>query len=359
VEGKLRNAEKNSIKLEYLDISNTRLIDSINVKGDGSFRFKVFAEQPGIYILKSETGKIINLLISPGEKIKIDGDYQDFDKKYSVMGSPESEYVRQLVERLNDTRSKLKVLDAAYRETPDITEAQINEYYYRRNEVIKDQRGFSISFIVEHLSSISSIYALYQKINPEELVLNENKDIQFMKIVADTLSVKYPQSEFVSTFVKDARTAEKRYLNLIGIQKKMLQANEGLPDLVFPDSNGAKRSLSSLKGKTVLLYFWSANSNESTQLNPGFEKTYKKYKTRGFEIFAICIDQNPDNWLKLIKFDELSYINTFGSAFPDSELSHAYNVRSVPSNYLLDKAGNIIARDLYGAELEKWLDNKL
>jgi hypothetical protein len=61
----------------------------------------------------------------------------------------------------------------------------------------------------------------------------------------------------------------------------------------------------------------------------------------------------------MIKFDELTFINTIGPEFPDSEAANAYNMRSVPTNYLLDKEGNVMARDLYGTELEKWLDNKL
>lgn len=359
IEGKLRNAERKSLTIEYLNINNTVMLDSIRVKKNGDFRFKILVEQPGIYILKNESGKIINLLITPGEKISIDGDYQEMDKKYTVKGSPESENIRLLVEKLTDTRSKLKALDASYRENANLTENQVNDYYTQKAQIIKQQRDFSISFIVEHLSSISSIYALYQKISPEELVLNENKDIQFMKIVADSLTKKYPQSSFVSTFVKDARTAEKRYYNLMGLQKKIQQAQDGLPDLSYPDPNGNIRKLSSLKGKTVLLYFWSAYSKESTQLNPIFEKTYRKYKNKGFEIFAVCIDQERDNWLKLIKFDELSFINTIGSDFADSDLARTYNVRAIPANYLIDKEGNIISRDIYGAELETWLDNKL
>jgi peroxiredoxin len=359
VEGKLRNSEKNSLKLEYLNINKTQLVDSIRLDKDGSFRFKLFIEQPGLYILKSENGKIINLLISPGEKVKIDGDYLELDKKYSIIGSPDSEFIRQLVEKLTDTRNQLKMLDGKYRNTPKLTELEANEYYIRRNDIIKDQRDFSISFIIDHLSSMASIYALYQKLSPEELVLNENRDIQYMKILADTLSVKYPGSDFVATFINDARSAEKRYKNLIGLQKKILEAQNGFPDISYPDPDGNLRSLGSLKGKTVLLYFWSVYSDATKQINPGIEKIYRKYKTKGFEVFGVCIDKTRDNWLKMIKFDELTFINTIGPDFPDSDAANAYNMRAVPTNYLLDKEGNIMARDLYGTELEKWLDNTL
>jgi thiol-disulfide isomerase/thioredoxin len=119
------------------------------------------------------------------------------------------------------------------------------------------------------------------------------------------------------------------------------------------------RSLSSLKGKTVLLYFWSVYSDVSKQQNPLLEKIYKKYKNKGFEIYSVCVDKNPESWLKVIKFEDFSFINTFGPDFPDSETAHSYNMRSVPANYLLDTNGNIIGRDLYGAELEIWLENKL
>ncbi len=359
VEGSFRNTEKYSIKLEYLDINKTSQIDSAGVKKDGKFRFKLFVEEPGLYILRNESGKIINLFISPGEKIKIDGDFQEFDKNYSVTGSPESEFVRQLVEKLSDTRTRLKDLDSKYRGNNALTEVQASEYLIRRKEIIKEQRDFSISFIVEHLSSIASAYALYQKLGPDELVLGENRDIQYMKIVADTLSVKYPTSSFVKTFVNDARTAEKRYNNLIGIQKKIIESQSGLPDISYPDPAGNIKSLSTLRGKTVLLYFWSVYSDASKQQNPLFEKIYRKYKSKGFEIFAVCVDKNPENWMKLVRFDELSFINTIGPDFPDSQSAFAYNMRSIPSTYLLDKEGNILARNLYGTELEKWLDNKL
>jgi peroxiredoxin len=359
VEGKLRNADKNFIKLEYLDANKTILIDSLGIKRDGSFRFKTLVRQPGLYILRTENGKIINLLISAGEKIRIDGDYKDFDKKYSVSGSSESEYIRQLVEKLNDTRSQLKNLDETYRGKTDLTQNQATEYLIRRNEIIKDQRDFSISFIIEHLSSMASIYALYQKLSPEELVLSENRDIQYMKIVADTLSIRYPRSAFVSTFVNDARSSERKYTNLINIQKKIVEAENSFPDISYPDAQGIPRSLSSLKGKTVLVYVWSVYSDVTSQLNPDMEKIYKKYKNKGFEIFALCIDKSNDNWLKMINFDELSFINTIGPDFPDSKAAQAYNLRAIPSTYLIDKEGNIMARDLFGAELEKWLDNKL
>lgn len=359
IQGNLREGSGNSIRLEYLDVNKTIPLDSVEIRKNGDFRFRTEIKQPGLYILKNNGGKIINLLISPGEFISIEGNYPDMDRNYTVKGSPDSEHIRQLVEKLNDTREQLRKLDAGYEQITEFTVEQANEYLLKRNQIIREQRDFTISFIIENLSSMASIYALYQKITPDELVLNENRDIQYMKIVADSLALKYPGSDFVMTFVGDARLSEKRYKNLIGLQKKIYEAQYGLPDIELPDMQGNNKSLSSLHGKTVLLYVWSVYSDFCRQQNPSLEKIYKKYRNRGFEIYAVCIDKNPEHWMKMVRFDELSFINTHGPGFQDTETAGSYNLRSVPSNYLLDKNGNILARDLYGPELEKWLDNKL
>ncbi len=356
IEGTFTSAERKYIRLEYLDISKTQILDSVRIKANGSFRFRSYVDQPGLYILRNESGKIINLIVSQGDRIKVSGSYEEFDKGYRVSGSKDSEHIRKLVEKLTETRNRLRELDSAYSGQDG---AALNEYRIRRYTVIREQRDSSISFIIGHLSSMASIYALYQKLNPDELVLGENRDIQFMKIVADSVAGKYPGSPFVQTFVKDARSSEQKYLNLISLQQKIHYSMDGLPDIKLKDLSGNSRSLNSLRGKTVLLYFWSVYSDIAKEQNPVFEKIYRKYKSKGFEIYAVSVDSNTDAWSRIVKYDGLSFINVSGPEIPDSEIAHAYNLRSVPANYLLDKEGNILERDLYGPELEKWLDNKL
>jgi peroxiredoxin len=356
IEGNFSKAERKYIRLEFLDINKTLILDSVRIKSNGNFRFRFFVDQPGLYILRNENGKIINLIVSQGDRISVKGEYEGFDKGYSVAGSKESEHIRMLVEKLSDTRNRLRELDSAYYGKDG---AALSEYRIRRYMVIREQRDSSISFIISHLSSMASIYALYQKLSPEELVLGENRDIQFMKIVADSVAGKYPKSDFAQTFVKDARSSEQRFLNLISLQKKITNTYNEMPDIALKDISGASRSLQSLKGKIVLLYFWSAYSDIAREQNSVLEKTYRKYKSKGFEIFAVNIDSNTDVWAKLVKYDGLTFINVSGPDIPDSEIAHTYNLRTVPSSYLIGRDGIILERDLFGPDLEKWLDNKL
>lgn len=359
ISGQVDDGTRKMLYLEYLKINKTEKIDSLKIKKDGSFEFSFRAEHPGIYILKTNTGRIINLLPSPGEELTVNTNYETFNEDYTVAGSPESEYLRQLVSKLQDTREKLNKLDAAYESLSNVTEEQASDYISRRKAIIKEQRDYSIQFIIEHMNSMASIYALYQEIHEGQYVLGENRDIQYMKIIADSVSKAYPDVDFVQSFVKDARNSEQKFYNLKGLSEKMKDAKVGLPDISIPDITGDTIRLSSLQNNVVLVYFWSAMSKDCRNLNPGLKAIYDKNKDRGFEIYAIALDNSKDLWKKAIDFDELDWINVSELTFPESKAATVFNVRVLPSNFLLNRNGEIVARDIYGEELQKWLDNML
>lgn len=359
ISGSIEHGAKQMIYLDYLEINKTVAIDSTRVKKDDSFSFKFYTEHPGIYILRTKEGKIINLLPSPGEELRILTEYEHFSTDYTVAGSKESEYLRQLVTKLQDTRHRLKKLDDAYSTLSSTNENQASEYINRRKAIIKDQRDYSIQFIIEHLKSIASIYAIYQQISEGQYVLGENRDIQYMKILADSLSVTWPEVDFVSSFVNDARNSEQKFYNLKSLSSKLEEAKVGLPDIIIPDMEGDSVSLSSLKGKTVLVYFWSSASRESRTINPELKSLYDRNKGKGFEVYAIALENNKEKWKQAVFFDELDWINVSELSYPQSAAANTFNVKSIPSTFLINKEGEIVGRDLFGSELQKWLDNLL
>ncbi len=359
IEGELQNSSRDMVYLDYLDINKAEVLDSMKTSKNGSFRFKIRPAHPGIYMLRNDQGEMINMITRPGERITLKGDYSDIHKDYALNGSPDSENVRRLVEKEQDTKKKLSELDEQYGALSTVSENQASDYITRRKQIMKEQRDFSIQFIIENLNSLASIYALYQTIAPGQLILGENRDIQYMKIVADSLSVRYPDAPFVQSFVADARAAENKYYNLSLLSQKMATASSGLPDINLPDTNGDSINLSSFKGKTVLLYFWASFSQESRNLNPSLLELYKKNKKDGFEVYAVSLDKNKSEWLKAIRFDELDWVNVIDLDESASEAARIYNVKSLPASYLINKSGEVLARDIYGKELQKWLDNIL
>jgi len=180
-----------------------------------------------------------------------------------------------------------------------------------------------------------------------------------MKIVADSLSKSYPDVAFVESFVNDARNAEKKFYNLKGLSEKLKTAKIGVLDIALPDTQGDTIKLSSLKGKTVLVYFWSAMSQDSRSLNPQLKDIYDKNKSKGFEVYAIALDNRKDLWTQAIDYYELNWINVSELSYPESKAASLFNVKVIPANFLLNKEGEVVAKDIYGAELQKWLDNML
>jgi len=136
-------------------------------------------------------------------------------------------------------------------------------------------------------------------------------------------------------------------------------------ELSYDNPNGEKMSLSELKGKLVLIDFWASWCGPCRRENPNIVDAYRKYyKTKfkegnGLEIFSLSLDKNKDAWLKAINKDQLFWeyhVSDLGGW--QSEGSEKYNVRSIPYNVLINGKGIIIAKNLKGPALHRFLDSQ-
>jgi peroxiredoxin len=132
---------------------------------------------------------------------------------------------------------------------------------------------------------------------------------------------------------------------------------QGLLDLSIADRDGKVVDLSSLKGKVTLLFFWASSSNESIKALLQLQPIYEKYHQKGFEVYAVSLDNNKINWMNAIDFNEFSWINVLELSSPESRAALLYNIVSLPTNYLITREGDIVARNKYGRTLETWLEN--
>ena len=136
-------------------------------------------------------------------------------------------------------------------------------------------------------------------------------------------------------------------------------------ELSYDNPNGEKMSLSELKGKLVLIDFWASWCGPCRRENPNIVDAYRKYyKTKfkdgnGLEIFSLSLDKNKDAWLKAINKDQSFWeyhVSDLGGW--QSEGSEKYNVRSIPYNVLINGKGIIIAKNLKGPALHRFLDSQ-
>jgi thiol-disulfide isomerase/thioredoxin len=136
-------------------------------------------------------------------------------------------------------------------------------------------------------------------------------------------------------------------------------------DLSYNNPNGEKMTLSDIKNKLVLIDFWASWCGPCRRENPNLVDAYRKYHKskfkdgNGFEIYSLSLDKNEDAWVKAINQDQLFWefhVSDLGGW--QSEGSNKYNIRSIPSNVLINGKGVIIAKNLKGAALHRFLDSQ-
>jgi thiol-disulfide isomerase/thioredoxin len=357
VSGVLKDAKEKYIYLNRIEVNTPILVDSAKINKNGSFSLRVKTSAADYYQLGFSTTNFITLLAEPGEKINLLFSNKNLFENYVVTGSTGSQKIQTLDLTLADTKRKLDSLSTIYTQASseagfDVKGPALEAKF---NELIKAQRKKNIEFIINNINSLASIKALYQRINPETYVLYDPHDLQYLKIVTDSLTRHYPNSKQVQALARDfEKEMNQMYVSQIAEIAKTKPQTKLDPDLMT--ITGKRIALSSLKGKYVLLAFWSIQSKECVEENLQLKDFYKLYNKKGFEIYQINLDQNESGWKTAVRFDELPWICAREDDPSDPKNAIMYNVKVLPANYLYDKDLNIIASNLHGKTLQLELE---
>jgi peroxiredoxin len=138
-------------------------------------------------------------------------------------------------------------------------------------------------------------------------------------------------------------------------ENRVIAVGTMAPEFSQADPSGKLISLSSFKGKYVLVDFWASWCGPCRVENKVIVKAYGQFKGKNFEIIGVSLDSKKENWLKAIEEDGLPWIHVSDLKYWKNAVAVQYGIISVPQNVLLDPSGKIIARNLKGDALKEKL----
>lgn len=356
VRGTLVGHSGGKIYLEQVIPGDQRIVDSAELGRRGQFRFgvKLPAGQATLYNLRHKD-QAIPLLLSPGERIVVNS-MCDIAINYTISGSEESERIRNLQMLLTHGGLRLDSLRRVILNSSDEVQRKAYvEYVNDMNEVKREH----IKFIVSEPGRLSSLYALYQRLAGERHLFTAENDVIYYRLVADSTAAAHPGSPYVAALQREVQGVQKALDMQNALSEKWQSGGDNFPDLTMPDIYGAMHTLSALSGKVVLVDFWHSADPASRLNNAELRKLYEGAHERGFEVYQVSFDTQKAAWVQAVQAQKLPWIEVCDLLGSDGPAAVRYNVSRLPTNFLIDRTGTIVGRDLFGTKLTDAVEKAL
>lgn len=344
VSGTVSDAKGKMLYLESAGLDGVVALDSVKLGSDGEYEFKQPRPQsPEFYRLRIED-RIINFAIDSVETIGIDAPYNNFATKYSVSGSENNTKIRELVLKQFKLQNSLTALVEQMRKGKLPTD-KVNEE--GENLIAQYKNDVKLHYIYAAPNKAFAYFALFQQVNNVMIFdpLTNKEDVKCFAAVATSLNLNFPNADrtknLCNMVIRGMRNTRKP------VQRQMYVPNSkiteaGLIDVSLADVNGTVHSLSSLKGKVVLLDFTIMQAKESPQHNLMLRSLYNKFAKRGFQIYQVSLDDNEHFWK--VSADKLPWICVHDPEGSASSVAASYNVQAVPSLFLINRNNELKAR---------------
>lgn len=355
ISGKISGADGQLIKLIVVENNTNKSIDSVKIT-NGEFSLKTKTKELREYALVLGQEMIILFLDKEDQQIEVNGSMPGLSQNYEVKGSEFSEgvndymlFIKQDYTKEVDLINQINVL------SPD--NSKDRDYLLKRIDTIfQKQRNYVIEEIMKDSTSPVSWLMLGEFFPVTGIAEFDTLDLKYFKMVSNGMRARFPNSEYPGYIDTQIESIKSQITAL----NSEAEAGGQAPEIVLNDRNGKPLALSSLRGKVVLIDFWASWCMPCRAENPNVVKMYDKYKDKGFTVYSVSLDNDRDAWLKAIEADNLKWPNHVSDLNGwNSAPVTAYDVQGIPATFLLDKEGNIIAKNLRGPQLEEKLKEVL
>jgi peroxiredoxin/RNase H-fold protein (predicted Holliday junction resolvase) len=343
VEGTIEGAKDSMLYLTLNGLDGAQRLDSVKLKEDGTFSFKVTAptESPEFYALQIG-GHVINFAVDSTENITVTAQLSTMERDYTIEGNESSQKIKEISRMQQEVQTKI----VAFEKNMDMLPGDQRDSIEHVLTTYKEQ--MKINYIFADPTSAAAYYAVCQSItdlggtfmlfNP----LTDRTDVKCYATVANAWDNAYHDAPRTQQL---CNMAIKGMDNTAAPQQKVLDVDEskvsetGIIDINLPDINSKMRSIKDLKGKVVLLDFAIYAANGSSERTRLLRSLYEKYHAQGFEIYQVSIDQDMHFW----KFscENLPWVCVHET---DGTVISIYNVTDIPTFFLVNRDNEIVLR---------------
>jgi len=335
VSGTLEGAADGKVYLKSIKDGQPQTIDTADVVGQ-KFVFEGNAvDDTQMHLIYYADVKMPIAFFLENANISITAQLDKFQEAV-ITGSP----VNELLKKFND---EMPGMERSKEIRNEFMQAQMSQDQEKMkvlgeemNSIMEKQKAYFETFVKNNTDNVLGAF----------LAMNMASSMELEELKA--LIAEFEANLGDHTYVQEL----KKVIEPLEAQAKAQEATkEGnvAPEFSLNTKDGEAVALSSFRGKYVLVDFWASWCQPCRKENPNVVKAYKAYKSKGFEVFSVSVDQDAAKWENAVKEDGLVWAQVRDAA---GDVAKMYAIQSIPTTFLLDKEGKIIAKNLRGAALE-------